>query len=186
MELTRSAVERAAGQYEDVQPMYAVEQEHVEMLPETFRSGGYGWRDAEWVVQWFYRRFLGAFPNRDRRAAEGEYGENAFDDVLDAVAAAVEREDTAARLDALTDLSGVDVAVASAFLLFLSPERYVVVDERTWAVLHEAGELDRPYDAPPGVEEYLAFDAACTRLRERFDVDAWTLYRALWVLGREA
>jgi hypothetical protein len=185
MDLTRAAVERAAEEYEDVQPMYAVEQEHVEILPETFQGGEYGWRDAEWVVQWFYRRFLGAVPNRDRRAAEGEYGENEFEDVLDAVAAAVEREDTAARLDALTDLSGVDVAVASAFLLFLSPERYVVVDERAWGVLHEAGELDRPYEAPPDTGDYLAFDAACTRLRERFDVDAWTLYRALWVLGGE-
>jgi hypothetical protein len=75
--------------------------------------------------------------------------------------------------------------VASAFLLFLSPERYVVVDERTWGVLHAAGELDDPYPAPPSEPDYLAFDAACTRLRERFDVDAWTLYRALWVLGGE-
>jgi hypothetical protein len=185
MDLTGADVQAAAAEYEDVQPMYTVEQEHVEMLPETFRSGEYGWRDAEWVVQWHYRRFLGAYPNRDRRAAEGEYDENEFEDVLDAVAAAVESEDTAARLDALTDLSGVDVPVASAFLLFLSPERYVVVDERTWGVLHAADELDDPYPAPPSEADYLAFDAACTRLRERFDVDAWTLYRALWVLGGE-
>lgn len=197
MELTREAVENAATEYESEQPLYAVEEEHVELLPETFASGDYGWRDAEWVVQWYFRRFLGAVPNRERRAVEDAYGENDYEDVHDAITAAVEADAaatggetaaadaTAEKLDALTELSGVDVAVASGFLFFIDPERYVPVGEREWRVLETAGELTAPYPDPPTVEDYLRYDTACRAVCERLDVDPWTLYRALWRIGTE-
>lgn len=194
MELTRETVENAATEYESAQPLCAVEEEHLEMLPETFASGEYGWRDAEWVVQWYFRRFLGAVPNRDRRAVEDAYGENDYEDVHDAIAAAVEAAAaatggdsgaTAEKLDALTDLSGVDVPVASGFLCFLEPDRYLPVGEREWRVLEAAGELSAPYPDPPTVEDYLRYDSVCRAVCDRLDVDPWTLYRALWLLGAE-
>lgn len=185
MNLTRSLVESAAEAYERREPLYAVEQEHVEIIPETIQDGEYGWRDVEWVVQWYYRRYLGAYPDDERRDGEEAFRDNSFEDVLDRLAAAVESDDTVERLRYLTALDGVDVPVGSAFLLFLFPERYVVVGQREWGVLREAGELKEPYPDPPSIEEYLTYEGVCRDLIERFDVDAWTLYRALWRLGAD-
>ena len=185
MELTQSLVEANAEEYEAREPLYAVEQEHVHIVPETVQSGEYGWRDVEWVVQWYYRRYLGAYPGDERRVGEEAFRNNDFGDVVDTLTVVAESGDAAEKLRRLTDLEGVDVPVGSAFLLFLFPERYVVVGEREWGVLHEAGELAEPYPDPPSVEEYLTYDQACQDLTGQFGVDAWTLYRALWRLGSE-
>ncbi|PSP28309.1 hypothetical protein BRC65_02465 [Halobacteriales archaeon QH_2_65_14] len=182
MELTGSLVEEKADEYRDVEPLYSVETEHVEMLRGTFASGEYGWRDAEWVVQWYFRRYLGAYPDEERRDTEQRFRDNDFDDVVDALSAILDDGGVAEKLDRLTGLEGVDVPVASAFLLFLFPERYVVVGDREWTVLCEAGELDEPYPDPPSRAAYLTYQETCRGLCERFDVDAWTLYRALWRL----
>jgi len=183
MKLTREIVERTAREYGELEPLDAVEREHVEMLPETFAGGEFGWRDAEWVVQWYYRRYLGAYPDRERREAETAFGENDFDDVVDVLVSVAEDGDVREKLRRLTGLSGVDVPVGSAFLQYIFPDRYVVVGDREWTVLREAGELDRAYPDPPGIEEYVEYDGACTAVRERLDVDPWTLYRAIWRLG---
>lgn len=185
MELTRSLVEAKAGEYADEEPLYAVEQENVEMLPDALERGDYGWRDAEWVVQWYFRRHLGAYDDAERRDAEETYGNNDFGAVRDAISATFDADDTEQRLDALTDLVGVDVPLASAFLQFMFPSRYVVVGEREWGVLRDAGELADPYPDDPGVDAYLAYHGACQNLCDRLDVDAWTLYRALWRLAKE-
>ncbi|PSQ58827.1 MAG: hypothetical protein BRD23_05805 [Halobacteriales archaeon SW_9_67_25] len=183
MELTQSLVESTAAEYERREPLYAVEQEQVDIFPATIRDGDYGWRDVEWVVQWYYRRYLGAYPDAERRDGEAAFRDNSFEGVLDRLAATVEADDTAERLRHLTALDGVDVPVGSAFLLFLFPDRYVVVGDREWGVLREAGELSEPYPDSPSIEAYVAYDGVCQGLLEQFDVDAWTLYRALWRLG---
>jgi hypothetical protein len=184
MELTRSHIEEKAREYEQDEPLYAVEAEHVEMLPGTFRGDDYGWRDLEWVVQWYFRRYLGAYPDEQRRQTEEKFHDNSFEDVSDALAVATSGADTVEKLRGLAALAGVDVPVGSAFLQYLYPERYVVVDERVWDVLQEAGKLEEPYPDSPTIEEYLSFDSACRTLADRFEVDAWTLYRALWRLGQ--
>lgn len=185
MELTRSQIEEKAREYEREEPLYAVEAEHVEMLPGTFRGDEYGWRDLEWVVQWYFRRYLGAYPDQKRRQTEEAFHDNSFEDVSEALGVATSGAETAEKLRGLTALYGVDVPVGSAFLQFLYPERYVVVDGRVWGVLCEAGELAKPYPDPPTIEDYLSFDGACRTLLDRFEVDAWTLYRALWrIRGR--
>ncbi len=183
MELTATLLEDKAEEYETQEPLYAVEQEQVEIVPETVRSGEYGWRDVEWVVQWFYRRHLGGYPDDVRRQREDAFRDNDFEEVLDTLAAVVESDSVRDRLRQLTTLDGVDVPVGSAFLLFLFPSRYVVVGERGWGVLHEAGELEQRYPDPPSLEEYLTYHEACRDILVQFDVDAWTLYRALWRLG---
>lgn len=186
MALTRSTIEERAAEYAEEEPLSAVEEEAIETYPRAFAKGEFGRRDAEWVVQWHYRRFLGAIPDRERREAEERFEENERSAVRGAVAAAVDADDLDERIDRLTRLEGVDVRVASAFLQFVDPGRYVAVDERTWGALRGAGELDDPYPGSPSIEEYRAFLAACRRVAEETGVDLWTLYRALWRLGGDA
>ncbi len=185
MDFTAEVVAEAVDEYPDVQPLAAVEVEHLELLPATLERGGYGWRDPEWVVQWYYRRFLGAYPDAERRAAEDAYGENTYEEVHAAIDGAIDAGDTEAKLRHLTSLEGVDVPVASAFLQFMDPEAYVAVGERTWSALHEAGELDAPYPDPPSVPEYERFLTASRAVSERCGCSLWDLYRAAWVLGRD-
>lgn len=185
MELTAEVVERAVAAYPDRQPLATVETEHLDLLPDMLADGDYGWRDPEWIVQWYFRRFLGAYPDADRRAAEAAYGENSYDAVHDAIDAALAADDAAAKLDQLTDLEGIDVPVGSAFLQFMHPADYLAVDGHAWSVLHEATELDRPYPDPPAIQDYEAFLAACRTVADRCDCPLWDLYRTLWMLGQE-
>lgn len=185
MDLTRSLVETKAREYRDLEPLSAVEEEHLDMLPGTFSGEEFGWRDVEWVVQWYFRRYLGAYPDEKRRVTEESFRQNDYEAVVDVLAAVEEDRETADRLHRLTTLVGVDVPVATAFLAFMIPDRYVVLGDREWQVLHEAGELDHPYPDPPTVDDYLTYHDVCRDLTDRFDVDAWTLYRALWRLWKE-
>lgn len=185
MELTGSVIDAKAREYATSEPLYTVEQEHVELLPETLAGGSFGKRDVEWVVQWYYRRHLGGYPDRERRAAEEAFRENDFGTVLDLLATVGDAGGTAERVERLVTLEGVDVPVASAFLMFMFPDRHVAVGERAWAVLEAADELSDPYPDPLDVEDFQRFDGACRDIEDRFDVDGWTLYRALWRLGDE-
>ncbi|WP_135806536.1 hypothetical protein [Halorussus marinus] len=186
MELTPSLVESTAAEYRDAEPLYAVEREHVEMLPGTFRGDEYGWRDVEWVVQWYFRRHLGGYPDAERRATESAFRDNDFGAIADALDAVTGAESVADRLDHLTALAGVDAPVASAFLFFLFPDTCVSIGRREWAALRAAGEVDRPYPEAVSAEEYLAYHRTTADLADRLGVDAWTLYRALWRLGETA
>jgi hypothetical protein len=186
MELTRSLVEAKAAEYRAEEPLHAVEQQHLEIVPGTFAGDDYGWRDVEWLVQWYFRRHLGAYSNRERRTSEAAIRENDFGDVVEVLTAVTEADATDERLEGLTSLVGVDVPVASAFLTFMFPERYVVVGDREWRVLRAAGELDRPYPDPVTVDDYRAYLEVCRSLADRFEVDPWTVYRALWRLDEEA
>lgn len=185
VDLSRSLLEDKRREYAAQEPFYTVESEHIEMLPDTFADDSFGWRDAEWVVQWYYRRHLGAFPDVERREREAAFGDNDFGAVLETLPAVFEQTTTADRLQILTSLAGIDVPVGSAFLQFMFPQRYVVLGAREWRTLVAAGELDDPYPDPPSVADYERFDAVCRDLMTRFEVDAWTLYRAIWRIGPE-
>ena len=183
--LTADVVAEHTQTYPEVQPFSLVEDEHRELLPKTFEDGDYGWRDAEWVVQWYGRRFLDGSPTRNRRALEGAYDDNDYEDVHDAISAAVDAEDAAEMLSHLTDLAGVDVPIGSAFCQFIDPDNYVVIDERQWRVLREAGELDTDYPDPPTTSDYEQYLETYRAVAERCECSMWELYRALWVLGRD-
>ncbi len=185
MELTAERIAEKRGEYPAAQPLSTVEEEHREMLPETFASGDYGWRDAEWVVQWYYRRFLGAYPDSERRRVEETYGTNSFEDVRAAIAGAVGAEAMADKLESLTALEGIDVPVGSAFLQFIAPDRYIVVSGREWEVLRRTGEIGDDYPDPPTVPDYERYLETTRTLASRRDCDLWGLYRALWVLGTD-
>ena len=194
MDLSESTVRDRARAYAESEPLYDVERQHVETVPQTFAGDEYGRRDAQWIVRWYFRRYLGEYPDRERREREEAFRDNEFDDVIAAVEAAVDavgaetdgsdhaddERDVTAALDALTALDGVDVAVASGFCQFLAPSRFVAIDRRTWAALVAAGELDGDYPDPPSPADYRRFDDACQAVTDRTGVDAWTLYRALW------
>ncbi|ELZ53867.1 hypothetical protein DJ71_09865 [Halorubrum sp. E3] len=188
MDLSESTVRDRARAYAAAEPLYDVERQHVETVAKTFAGDEYGRRDAQWIVRWYFRRYLGEYPDRERREREEAFRDNEFDDVIDAIDGAVDAvgvnsddsANVAAALDALTALDGVDVAVASGFLQFLAPSRFVAIDRRTWTVLAAAGELDDPYPDPPSAADYRRFDDACRAVTDRTGVDAWTLYRALW------
>jgi len=186
MELTAAQLQTLAEEYRTVEPLAAVEAEHIEMLPETFASGEYGRRNVEWVVQWYFRRYLGAYPDKQRRETEEHFRDNDFSAVLETLATVADgRDDTAENLRQLRELSGVNVPVASAFLQFTHPDRYVTMGQRLWQVLRASGELEATYPEEPSVETYRRFDDACQRLGAQFDIDPWTLYRGLWRLWRE-
>lgn len=197
MELSESVVRDRAREYAESEPLYDVERQHVETVAKTFAGDEYGRRDAQWIVRWYFRRYLGAYPDEARREQESAFRDNDFGDAADAIDAAVDAirvtEDDATGGEAVTDdrdidaafgelteLDGVDVAVASAFLQFVTPERFVALDPRTWRVLVAAGELNDDYPDPPSTADFRRFDAACRTVMARTGADAWTLYRALW------
>ncbi|MFB6097116.1 MAG: hypothetical protein ABEJ74_06985 [Haloferacaceae archaeon] len=195
MTITRSLVERCAEEYRESEALYAVERENVDLLPGAFARDDFGKRDAEWVVRWYYRRFLGAYPDADRRRIEEAFERNEFETVRGAILDAVDAVnaddagvddsvDVAAAVDRLTDLAGVDVPVASAFLAFIDPDRFIVVGEREWSVLREHGELDEPYPEPVTVPEYERYLETCRAVAERVDCDLYTLYQTLWRLWK--
>ncbi|SDQ55660.1 hypothetical protein [Natronobacterium texcoconense] len=179
MELTADTVDALAYEYADDNPFATVEAEHLEIMPATLARGDYGWRDLEWVVQWYYRRRLD-YDNAARRRREAAFGDNEYEDVHDAIDDAVAADETGAKLEALTALSGVDVSVATAFLQFLDPDRYLVLSDREWAALQACGELEEPYPEEPSPAAYERYLETCRDVVGRCDCNLQTLYRALW------
>ena len=180
MALTPATVSELATEYREEEALAAVEAAHVEMLPGMFADGEFGWRDAVWVVRWYYRRFHGAVPNADRRAGEEAFDENTFEEVRSVIQDVTENDDVEFQLARLTSLEGVDLPVATAFLQFVDPERYIVVGEREWTVLATHGPLTDPYPSPPTAEDYRRYLEATRTVATRCDCDAWTVYQALW------
>ena len=83
----------------------------------------------------------------------------------------------------LIDLSGIQVKMASTFLLFMNPEEYTVMDWRAADVLHNEGYLQSPISNDPSVDEYEKYVQTCRAVADKFEVDLRTLDRGLWVLG---
>ncbi|WP_049920209.1 hypothetical protein [Halobiforma nitratireducens] len=203
MALSQSTVESAVEDYREHEPFFPVEQEQIETLPAAFRRGEFGWRDAAWVVRWYYRRSIGGVPNAERRRREAAFERNDYRAVRDAIVGAAgalesvsdggDAESDAAERDALerlTVLEGVDVPVASAFLFFCDPDRRLVVGEREWEALGEYGPSENlgAYPDPPSIDAYGMYldharalaDGLELECELAFEYDMWTLYRALW------
>lgn len=185
MELTPATVAAKADEYRDEEPLYPVEQEQIEGLPDAFASGEFGWRDAEWVVRWYYRRHLGGISHEERRAAEKRFGRNEFETVERVIDDVTALSDTAERVSRLTTLEGVDVPVASAYLLFVDPASYIVVGEREVDVLDTADRLPDAYSTYASIDGYETYLETCRSVADDAECDMWTLYRALWRLSAE-
>jgi len=131
------------------------------------------------------RRYLGAYPDEKRRETEAAFDKNTYEDVLTALSGVSQTSEVADQLERLRALEGVDVRVASAFLQFMYPSEYIVVDDRVWEGLRAVGELADPYLDAPSVADYLTYHDTYREILEELDVGAYTLYRALWQLGTE-
>jgi hypothetical protein len=180
-DLTAERIDALAAAYEEREPFDLVEREHTETLPRAFGAGEFGRRDAEWVVQWYYRR--GTLTDEERREAEERFLDNDYEAVVDAVQGAATSDSLDERVGALTALTGVDVPVASAFLAYTHPAECVAVGEREWGALRAASELDEPYPEPVTPAAYRRYLQAVRSVADRTDRNPWTVYRALWRLG---
>jgi len=183
IDLTRDRIDELAAEYEAREPFDLVEREHVETVPGAFASGEFGRRDAEWPVQWYYRRR--SIPDADRRAAEKRFLDNDYEAMVDAIQGAAVADSFDRKLDSLTALVGVDVPVASAMLAFTHPDEYVAVGEREWDALRAAGELEGAYPDALVPDDYGRYLDAVRRTADRTDRDVWTVYRALWRLDAD-
>jgi hypothetical protein len=141
---------------------------------EAIRNGDYSLANLEAIVRW-----------KSERAVQVLIG-NSNDKIRRALAVATSPEaSTEAAVKALLDLHGIDIALASAVLAAIFPERYTVLDFRALEALGHARHDVRFY------EEYLAF---CKRLAESNIVRPQselpaptplrTLDRALWEWSR--
>jgi len=183
IDLTRERIDALADEYGAREPFDLVEREHVETLPRAFARGDFGRRDAEWVVQWYYRR--GTVPDAERREAEERFLDNDYETMVGAIQGAAKAGSLDERLGRLTALTGVDVPVASAFLAFIRPEDCVAVGEREWTALRGAGELDEASPESITPAAYRQYVEAVRSVADRTDRDPWTVYRALWRVGAE-
>lgn len=130
-------------------------------------AGCYPMRALLTVVEWKAARALPLAVLNTPRAVE------------QVSARALQAADDAVALDALTELHGVGVPIASALLHFAAPGRYPILDYRAARSLGHARRTS--YPTSYGVRYF----AACRAERERHGVaDLRTLDKALWAFDR--
>ena len=89
------------------------------------------------------------------------------------------------RLDALVELHGVSVPMASAILTLLYPSRYGVIDIRVWQFLHGVGAVgDNERGTKFTAGQWLAFLAIIRRLSRRLRVSPRAVERTLFALHK--
>jgi hypothetical protein len=141
---------------------------------DAIRNGDYSLANLEAIVRW-----------KSERAVQVLIG-NSNEKIRRALSLAASPESTTEiAVNALTELHGLDIVLASAVLAAIFPERYTVLDFRTLEALGHARHDIRFY------EEYLAF---CKRLAESNIVTPQselpaptplrTIDRALWEWSR--
>lgn len=174
MGLDRELIVSKADEYMEIASDERYQEEEprqLERLPEAFENGTWTWDDLEWIVRWKTHRSIGYFRRNNR------------DRVSEVIEEVVETSSTRRKVDSLGELSGIQVKMASAFLLFMDPDEYTVMDSRAGRVLTNEGYLSSTVSASPSIDEYIQYLRVCQELADRFDVDLRSLDRALWVLG---
>lgn len=132
----------------------------------SIRCGKYDRSHFDAIVEWKLEAFL--FRNPGRTLAR-----NSDDEIADALRLAVSAKTARAAIAVLCGLLGVRVAVASALLTAIFPERYTVIDKRALSALGvEANDVS--------IDLYLAYLSRCRELAARYHVELRTLDRALW------
>jgi len=90
------------------------------------------------------------------------------------------------RLEALRELRGVSVPMASAILMLLDPKRYGVIDIRVWQLLHAVGTVTKK---PKGVgfsfANWYQFLMIIRHFAREFRVKARDVERALFLAHRD-
>lgn len=177
MELGRRVLKQQEAAYEKEEDQYAEEIERLETLPKAFEKGTWTWEDLEWIVRWkmtgspFVGKVLDDFNTNDETFVSSQ--------IEKSVAASSPGE----KLSHMIEISGVAERMGSAFLLFMNPDRFTVLDWKAWNVLHESGYLPDEMPDDPSVEDYLLYLGACWAIANEYDVSLRTLDMALWALG---
>lgn len=182
-DLTPDRLDELVRTYEDEEPFYLVERQRLENLPPAVRDGSLLWKDAQWIVRWYYRRHLDRELTGERERVESAFRSNPWDAVRAAIETAAETRGLPERITHLTDLDGIAVPEATAILHFVDPGRDMVMGPREWRGLRACHELDRPYPETPVVSDYATFLRTCRSLGDRLDADLVSIRRALWRLG---
>lgn len=169
-------IRRAAGAYAKEHPLARVEDDRLETLPDAFYEGTFHWKDAEWVVRWWSRRELDG-GSRDR---ERPFRRNEMAALETAIESVVGTDALQARLEYLTSLEGVDVELASAFLQFIDPADYAVIDRRSWTVLANANRVTGEFPTPVDEATYERFLTSCRDLSRNTLCPVIDIGRALW------
>ena len=89
------------------------------------------------------------------------------------------------KVEALLQVWGIGLALASAILTVCYPEEFTVLDYRAWETLREEAIDDLPERYPQEVEEYLQYCRACQRLAVERSLSLRDLDRALWAKSWE-
>lgn len=173
MELTSRLIRETARAYPKQDGVdFEEEERQLELLPVAFAEGSWRWEDLEWLVDWKSRRAAGYFEDNDPQFAE---------EILDQ---AIEARGIVEKVETLTELKGVGVPMASAFLVFMDPTAYTVLDVRAWESLAAVGHIDTELSETPTIDQYLTYLGVCHPLANEFEVELRTLDRALWVLSQ--
>ena len=169
----------AAATYDEREPFERVEQERLDTLPDAFADGSYLWKDAEWVVRWYARRPL----DGRHQAREARFRDNAMAAIESAIDAAQAADDPVDAVNAMIALDGVDVPVASAFLYFMDPERFIPASAHTWRLLAGAGLLAHDWPDAVTPSDYVRFLEACRSLASTTGISLVEVERGLWQLA---
>jgi hypothetical protein len=90
-----------------------------------------------------------------------------------------------AQVDALLQVRGIGLAMASAILTVCYPETFTVLDYRAWETLQRASVDGLPENYPQSPEAYLLYCRACKELADRMGLSLRDLDRALWAKNWE-
>jgi hypothetical protein len=106
---------------------------------------------------------------------------NSHHRVRAATGAALATRSEQRRLEALLQLEGVSVPMASAVLMLLDPKRYGVIDIRVWQLLYAVGAVsENQRGVHFSLENWLQFLAILRDLSSRFRVTARAIERTLF------
>ena len=90
------------------------------------------------------------------------------------------------RLEALVQLKGVSVPMASALLMLLDPKRYGVIDIRVWQLLHEFGTVTKNADGVGfNFKNWYQFLMVLRYFAKKLDVSARDIERTLFIAHKE-
>lgn len=173
MELSREIIEQYAERYPQEESRYEEEVEQLERLPKAFANGTWDWDDLEWIHQWKGNsRNLPTFRNAERSHT------------IELVEKAIQAPNITEKLELLTQMGGTGTVVASAFLLFLDPTEYTVIDKRGVKTLQRVGYLHEIDPTGVSIEDYLPYLECCRSLSNEYDVSLRKLDRAIWTMDK--
>ena len=90
------------------------------------------------------------------------------------------------RLEALVQLQGVSIPMASAILMLLDPKRYGVIDIRVWQLLHEVGTVTtNPRGVGFNFKNWYQFLVILRHFAKKLGVSARDVERTLFIVHKE-